>query len=420
MKGEQMKLKKIMAIGLTLTITIACLPIVVPADMIPSYDTSTIAESSLFYAVEGGNIYYTEHGSNAFITDADTTITKANIPNEINGLTVALINRSAFAQCHDLTEVTIPDGVTNIDSNAFEDCSSLKEIIIPNKVRNIGDNAFSGCSSLTEITISASVLTIGAGAFSQCNNLKAINVADENENFRSINGVLFDKTADILYAVPGSFISYEIPNNVHIMGSGAFSGCQNLTEVIIPNSVQYISDYAFDSCSSLADITIPDSVTSIGNFAFADCSKLTSITIPNSVTYIGNFAFYGCNSLSEVTILNNVTFIIDSSFYSCNMLEKVYCYKGSTADNYSLYPEGVTIVYLDDMPVVPEGLGDVDGDGVITSNDAAKAYVLAAAKEYDVKADVDGNKAVEAKDAEEIMNKVLRASYKFPLEQSTI
>ena len=48
-----------------------------------------------------------------------------------------------------MTEITIPDSVTEIGGGAFERCSSLTEITIPDSVTKIGDSAFSGCSSLT-------------------------------------------------------------------------------------------------------------------------------------------------------------------------------------------------------------------------------------------------------------------------------
>ena len=44
--------------------------------------------------------------------------------------------------CKSFTNISIPDGVTNIGDKAFEDCKSLVSINIPNSVTNIGDNAF--------------------------------------------------------------------------------------------------------------------------------------------------------------------------------------------------------------------------------------------------------------------------------------
>ena len=62
------------------------------------------------------------------------------------------------------------------------------------------------------------------------------------------------------------------------IGSWAFSGCTNLTNITIPNSVTSIGENAFSGCIGLTSVTIPDSVTDIGIGAFAGCTELTSIT----------------------------------------------------------------------------------------------------------------------------------------------
>ena len=46
-----------------------------------------------------------------------------------------------FFGCTSLTNITIPDSVTNIGYCAFTDCASLTSITIPNSVEEIGRNA---------------------------------------------------------------------------------------------------------------------------------------------------------------------------------------------------------------------------------------------------------------------------------------
>ena len=81
-----------------------------------------------------------------------------------------------------LTEVVIPDSVTEICDYAFA-VSSIKSVIIPNSVTTIGMGAFVFCSSLTSVHIPSSVTTIKYGAFSQCCELKQITVDSNNESF---------------------------------------------------------------------------------------------------------------------------------------------------------------------------------------------------------------------------------------------
>lgn len=66
-----------------------------------------------------------------------------------NGVTE--IKPFAFQNCTQLTSVTIPSTVTTIGDKAFRYCENLKTVNIPNSVKNINDQAFFNCSALTDI-----------------------------------------------------------------------------------------------------------------------------------------------------------------------------------------------------------------------------------------------------------------------------
>ena len=118
------------------------------------------------YAVEGG--YLTFDKKTGTVTDCDSSVTKANIPHTIKGVTVTSIGGSAFRYCTSLTSVTIPDSVTSIGGWAFTDCASLTSVTIPDGVTSIGEYTFSWCTSLTSATIPDSVTSIGEFAFHNC------------------------------------------------------------------------------------------------------------------------------------------------------------------------------------------------------------------------------------------------------------
>ena len=160
-------------------------------------------------------------------------------------------------------EYSIRKGVKVIGNSAFWLCSSLTNINIPNSVTNIGYEAFSDCRSLTNINIPNGVTYIGYNAFSDCRSLTNIN----------------------------------IPNGVTNIGDYAFYDCESLTNMNIPNSVTTIGEGAFSNCHSFTSINIPNSVTTIGKYAFCCCHSLTSINIPNSVTTIEKGAFQHCDKI---------------------------------------------------------------------------------------------------------------------------
>lgn len=80
------------------------------------------------------------------------------------------IRDGAFAQCRDLTDITISDSVTSIGYEAFSQCQSLTSIIMPCGIISIGYRAFYGCNNLVDIAVPDSVTSIGCEAFS-CPNL---------------------------------------------------------------------------------------------------------------------------------------------------------------------------------------------------------------------------------------------------------
>lgn len=81
----------------------------------------------------------------------------------------------------------------------------------------------------------------------------------------------------------------------------AFDSCTKLSSITLStNNITSIRPYTFSGCSELSSIVIPDGVTSIQVGAFSNCTKLTSITIPGSVTSIGSNVFDGCTSLNDI------------------------------------------------------------------------------------------------------------------------
>ena len=186
---------------------------------------------------------------------------------------------SPFYQNSNIKSVIIENGVTSIGNLAFSSCNSLIEVSLPSSIISLGVSAFSGCENLMSISIPANVADIQSIAFAGCKKLTSIEVDSNNENYSSINGVLFDKNITELVCYPAgkNDASYTVPNTVKSFAYGSFYDCENLTNVIIPNGV-----------------------TSIGGASFWNCKNLKSIVIPKSVTKIDLFSFNGCESLKDI------------------------------------------------------------------------------------------------------------------------
>lgn len=303
------------------------------------------------------------------------------IPPSIQGMPVSIIGAEAFRFCSSITNVVIPDSVTNIGTGAFVLCYKLTTIQIPNHVSTIGESAFASCR-FTNVVIPASVNYIGTRAFGQCRSLKEIIVDEHNPVYTSFDGVLYDKSMATLLQYPNdhstncifptnvinindfafsgysAFSSFTIPSSVATIGIFGFSSCYNLTNIVIPGSVTSIQMYAFDNCLDLKTYVvdegnpvyssrdgvlfdkrqttllavpiamtgayeIPSGTASIGMLAFAGCSSLTSVEIPSGITNVGNSAFARCRGLVNLALPNGVVNIEPTAFSGCTNLSKI-------------------------------------------------------------------------------------------------
>ena len=231
---------------------------------------------------------YTESATPAPWKSNNTTILSIVIEDGVSN-----IGNYAFHYCRKLTSVSIPTSITSIGNHAFQWCGNLSSVEIPNSVTNIGWGAFYDCDKLPSVTIPNSVTYIDDLAFYLCESLTSIEVAIDNPNYCSEDGVLFnkDKTTLIQYPANNARTEYVIPNTVTYIAKEAFCRSNYLTSITIPNSVISLDEGAFNDCK-FTSINLPTSLISIGRFAFNGC-HISTITIPCNVTSIGEYAFRG-------------------------------------------------------------------------------------------------------------------------------
>lgn len=279
------------------------------------------------------------------------------------------IEEYAFFNKDALTNIVIPDSVTEIGEWAFK-CCGLTSVVIPDSVTKIGNDAFSDCCALTSVVISNSVTKIGYNAFSDCRALTSIKVADDNPKYDSrggCNAIIETESNKLLFGCQ----STVIPDSVTEIGGGAFSNCCALTSIEIPTSVTEIGDCAFCGCIGLTSIVIPESVTEIGWGAFA-CCGLTNIVIPDSVTEIGKDAFKNCTGLTNVEIHSSEIEFGKRVFSDCENLKSIKV-PANTADYYKeILPEELHDLIVD--------MGECDGNQAKTTKKSYPVFDFALKK----------------------------------------
>ena len=147
-------------------------------------------------SAETANEFTTADGLKYSITDAEQKtvsvsgytgaatelVIPAEVTHEDKTYKVTAIGGYAFLGDFTLTNVIIPEGVTEIAYFAFARCTSLTNVTIPEGVTYIGNRAFFGCTSLKSVSLPAS-LTVCNRAFYGLNLTKVTFAHQEPPEF---------------------------------------------------------------------------------------------------------------------------------------------------------------------------------------------------------------------------------------------
>lgn len=233
-------------------------------------------------ATDNSAFTYVNHGDSIEITGFDNSVSDVVIPSEIEGLPVTAISVGAFY------------------------LSAITSIEIPNTVTSIGEMAFLGCTSLKSVKLSTGVAKIDKNAFGSCSALQEIQVAKDNPNFSSLNGVLYSKKQDtlVIYPAAKTDAAYIIPSCVTSVAMYAFSENPYLETLTIPNSLIKVGDSAFYNCKNLRAVSYNGTEEEWNQITIGLLNeKLTGATIQYQERIIGDVNADGAFTISDVVLL---------------------------------------------------------------------------------------------------------------------
>ena len=333
----------------------------------------------------------------------------------------------AFSGCKAMTEtdIVLPQSVVTIGEGAFSNCTSLEGYTIPNHVKTVGDYAFQNCEKMKAVVIKPSVKSIGNGAFNGCTAMTGL-VFEESDETLSLGYNYYNSSGDgkgMFYDCPlqsafigrpltytttrwygyspfaqsetltkghfgnpvksiPDYLFYSVKNlktivynencKLESIGKYAFGDCKSLPTQKLHNTITVIDEGAFSNCVLFTDFDLPENLMTIGSHAFENCTGLTTLKIPATTKSIGNYAYNGCDGLTSVTAKWTKPVTIYSETFSNRTNAVLEVPHGSVADykaaNY--WKEFKVIIEMGEDPIYVLK-GDVNGDGVLSAQDAS-------------------------------------------------
>lgn len=398
----------------------------------PAHDFET---GGIYYKITGRGVRVTyPHGLEKYSGHVSIP---ASVVHDGVEYPVIEIGPSAFADCPDLTSVTIGTAVQSIDDEAFDRSSSLRRVEFPTSVQRVHHQAFADCSSLDTVDIE------GLEAWCRIDFLDDEACPMTSAHHLRLNGeeithlVVPDGLTTVsanLFRNCGSIVSVQLPPSVRSIGNYAFNNCGSLKTIQMGDSLRVLGYSSMAGCVALESVTLPAELMRIDRYAFKGCRWLTEIVIPDKVTFIGAYAFKDCKRIERLTLGARVDTIGSSVFGGCLALDSITCraprpplLSSRSCFHSSIYANATLLVPAPSLEAYRSadfwqlfvsingydtscGLGDVNGDGEMNIADVNSLITLLLTENTvsTTAADVDGDGEITIADVNALIDMILR------------
>lgn len=203
----------------------------------------------------------------------------------------------------------------NMGTEPQEEQGFVGSVAVEAGTKAIADSAYYKSIEMTSLSIPASVNKIGRHAVDHCFKLKSLDVAADNENYKSIDGVIFSKDGKtLILCPPGKTGEYVVPKEVTAIAPSAFSTCKKITSIVLPAGLEEIPAEAFQGCWGLEKVNLPQGLKKIGRRAF-DGTIIQKMNMPTTMERIDDEAFIN-TSLVEVNLRVTEPFSLGEDVFS--------------------------------------------------------------------------------------------------------
>lgn len=194
----------------------------------------------------------------ATITEFKTAVEgEIAIPARLGSFPVTAIGTGALGDCKRLTKLMIPGGFEEFNGWLYQECPALTEIVVGEK-----ENEYSSVDGVlfdknktklikypsghprTHYRIPDTVQEIDIQAFDSYCHLTDFEVGENNKFFSSKDGILYNKdgTCLVRYPIGRSQTSFRVPDGVQQLRAHAFFGTKSITQITLSDSVRDTGD----------------------------------------------------------------------------------------------------------------------------------------------------------------------------------
>ena len=271
------------------------------------------------------------------------------------------LGSSAFSGCSSISSIAFPAALKTVGENAFANCIGIarmniddlaiwlsidfanslsnplyyarnlylnnelvSDLVIPNRITELKNYTFTNCSSITSVVIPNTVKAVSPTAFSGCENIAFVEWHSKNvTDYASSDNAPF-------YASRKKVKEFLIGEEVEHIPAYLCDGMSGISSLAFPSYLKSIGDCAFKGLTKIKQINVPNEVTAIGAHAFDSCILVTSIYLGYQVEEIGDYAFKGCIRVNDITSMNTTTPVVyDNTLSSISQYAYLYVQAGS-------------------------------------------------------------------------------------------
>lgn len=245
---------------------------------------------------------------------AATQLSKVTISGSLTS-----IGARCFTDCTSLTEVVFPNtsALVTMGEVAFNGCINLETVNLgTTQISTLSRKVFAACPALTTLTIPHTVTSISADAFGSTSNVytNKLEVIYYGGTLATWNNGSFVNNTGNTNITDGTCTVY-CSDGIWVAGYQSVGGnlCYKLDDGTLwvrcngamPNYEECKTPW-YANAADITAVVLEEGMTSIGSNAFDGCVNLTNVEVCQSITTVGLNAFADCTALSNVSYLGTV------------------------------------------------------------------------------------------------------------------